>query len=175
MTASKGVRELVEAFSRWPQYRLTLVGDGELLEELRRGYGHCSNIQFSGPVAQDELVCHYREASAVILPSLAPETFGLTVIEAFACATPAIVRGAGGNVESVLESGAGFVYDDDAGLEQALRAISEDAGMRERLGRQARKAFEASYTADVHVERYLDIVASTLREKVPDARVSGEL
>ena len=123
ITASKGVAELVGAFAHWPQYELTLLGDGDLLTELRNRYADCSNIQFLGAVPQSTLVDYYRRACAVILPSLAPETFGLTVVEAFACGTPAIVRAAGGNRETVDTAGAGFVYSNDTELRAALDAF----------------------------------------------------
>ncbi|MDZ7784930.1 MAG: glycosyltransferase [Halioglobus sp.] len=95
--------------------------------ELRDRYAHYSNIQFLGAVPQSTLVDYYRRACAVILPSLAPETFGLTVVEAFACGTPAIVRAAGGNRETVDATGAGFVYSNDTELRAALDAFYRDS------------------------------------------------
>lgn len=165
MTAAKGVRELVEAFAGWPQYRLTVIGEGELLASLRRGYAGRSNIQFLGAVPQSQLIDHYRRACALIMPSLAPETFGLTVVEAFACGTPAIVREAGGNREAVDDSGAGFVYEDDAQLRGALDTLAGDPALRDELGARARAAFESRYTPAVHIRRYLDLVETVRREK----------
>ena len=63
------------------------------MEQLKAEYGQCENIEFSAALEQRELVRHYQSASALILPSLAPETFGLTVVEAFACGTPVLVNG----------------------------------------------------------------------------------
>ncbi|MEM9257285.1 MAG: glycosyltransferase family 4 protein [Pseudomonadota bacterium] len=160
MVASKGVRELLATFRRTPQYRLILLGDGELLLELRRRYADCDNIEFKGAVPQPELVAYYRRATAVILPSLAPETFGLTVVEAFACGTPALVRAAGGNRDTIDVSGAGYVYEDEPGLLQAMAQFSADPGLRPRLGQMARRAYEQHYTEEKHVSRYLDLVTS---------------
>tara|TARA_R110000823_G_scaffold130015_17_gene258074 strand:+ start:6572 stop:7792 length:1221 start_codon:yes stop_codon:yes gene_type:complete len=165
ITASKGLDELAASFSRWPEYRLTLVGNGDMLELLRDRYAACENIYFAGPMTQAELVAHYRRASALILPSLAPETFGLTVVEAFACGAPAIVREAGGNREAVDLSGAGFVYQDESGLRLALDALAGDNALRKRMGDRARKAFETYYTSKVHVARYLELVEAIRAEK----------
>ncbi|MEZ5570064.1 MAG: glycosyltransferase family 4 protein [Halioglobus sp.] len=165
ITASKGVDELASAFAQWPEYRLTLLGNGDSLDDLREKYATVSNVRFLGPVPQAELIRHYRRSSALILPSLAPETFGLTVVEAFACGTPAIVRAAGGNREAVEQSGAGFVYHDLAGLRSAIDALARDPARRRELGVRARAAFERHYTAKVHISRYLDLVEQVREEK----------
>ncbi|MFT4519038.1 MAG: glycosyltransferase involved in cell wall biosynthesis [Halioglobus sp.] len=171
MTASKGIGELVESFSKWPEFALTVIGDGELLADLKHRYGDCLNITFTGAVAQSQLITYYRNATALILPSLAPETFGLTVVEAFACGTPSIVRSAGGNRETIDRSGAGFLYDDEAGLRQAVQRFADNPELRVSLGAQARGAFEAFYTAERHISNYLDLVDRIRREKAHSASV----
>lgn len=160
MTASKGIDELLSSFAKWPDYDLTMIGEGELLNAMRARYAACANIRFLGPVPHSDLAEHYRRARALILPSLAPETFGLTVIEAFACGTPAIVKCAGGSREAIDNSGAGFVYENEAQLLSAARALAEQPALRRELGARARKAFEKHYNEEVHVSRYLKFLAS---------------
>lgn len=165
MTASKGVDELVASFARWPQFRLTVIGSGELLQPLRERFSATDNIRFIGSVEQNELIEHYQRAQALILPSLAPETFGLTVVEAFACGTPAIVRIAGGNRETIDQSGAGYLYTDEASLKAAIDKFAQDDTLRHELGQRARAAYEAYYTQNHHVEKYLNLVDTLLHAK----------
>jgi glycosyltransferase involved in cell wall biosynthesis len=165
MTNSKGVAELLTSFSKWPQYDLVLIGDGEMLEQWQRNYAQFPNIRFTGGLPQARLIEHYRRACALILPSLAPETFGLTVVEAFACGTPAIVRIAGGNRETIDSSSAGFLYSDEPGLRAAIEEFAADPQLRIKLGLQARKSYEERYTEDVHVSGYLNLVESTMQKK----------
>jgi glycosyltransferase involved in cell wall biosynthesis len=165
VTASKGIIELVASFSRWPNYTLTVIGDGDLLEDLQYKCRDSHNIVFLGELPQHELIKYYRSAIALILPSLAPETFGLTVVEAFACGTPAIVRSAGGNRETIDNSGAGFVYQDEKQLATYLEDLSNNRELRIQLGRRARGAYEKHYTEDIHVSRYLSLVKRILAEK----------
>jgi glycosyltransferase involved in cell wall biosynthesis len=101
LTASKGIVQLLEEFAGLPAYDLHVVGDGDLRGKLEHRFACCSNIRFLGPKPQAELVPLYQNATALILPSLAPETFALSVIEAFACRTPAIVHEAGGAGEPI--------------------------------------------------------------------------
>ena len=67
----------------------------------------------AGVGPQHELGRLYYHALACIVPSVAYETFGLVVIEAFAQKTPAIVRDLGALPEVIQESGGGFVYRTD--------------------------------------------------------------
>ncbi len=168
ITASKGIAELLRSFSKWPDLSLQVVGDGDLLATLKSQYAHCENICFLGQVPQTALQQLYREATALILPSLAPETFGLTVVEAFSCGVPAIVRVAGGNRETIDQSGAGFLYHNEAQLLAAIEQFRQDADLRPRLGLMARQAYEENYTEQIHVDAYLNLVSNLLeKQEVP--------
>ena len=96
LTASKGVVQLLEEFADLPAYDIHVIGDGELGSALQRRFADFPHIRFLGRIPQNELIVEYEAATALIFPSLAPETFGLSIVEAFACSTPAIVRDAGG-------------------------------------------------------------------------------
>jgi len=165
VTKSKGISDLVHSFSKWPNFNLQVIGDGDLLLSLKDQYQKFNNIQFLGKIPQDSLAQLYRKATALILPSLAPETFGLTVVEAFACGVPAIVRIAGGNREIIDHSGAGYLYSNEDELKAAIECFNEDPDLRSRLGDQARKAYEVDYTAVKHVDAYLDLVIQIANEK----------
>lgn len=165
LTAAKGIRELLASFAKWPQFSLDVVGSGELEGELRARYEHFPNVHFLGSLAQAELAEHYARATALVMPSLAPETFGLTIVEAFACGAPAVVRIAGGNREAIDASGAGFLYEDEAGLLGALQHFSQDSTARETLGRAARRAYEGRYTQARHLQDYLATIETVQHSK----------
>jgi glycosyltransferase involved in cell wall biosynthesis len=165
VTASKGLVPMLEVFSGLKDVDLVVVGDGDLLGKLKDDYAHCSNISFRGLVRQSELANLYQNASALILPSLAPETFGLTVAEAFACGTPAIVRYAGGSRELVDATGAGFVYNTDEELKSAVKKLATDPGLRSELGKKARQGFIKLYSTAHHLDAYLKHVEDVQQEK----------
>jgi glycosyltransferase involved in cell wall biosynthesis len=166
VTASKGVEPLLRVFARLPQFQLLVIGDGEQRMALEKAYAGSTNIRFLGPLPQPELAKHYARAAALILPSLAPETFGLGVVEAAACGTPALVAAsAGGAVETVQQTGGGLVYRNDAELEVALRDLSTGPELRQRLGAAARAGYEAHHTLDRHLDRYEALIARILEQK----------
>jgi glycosyltransferase involved in cell wall biosynthesis len=158
LVAAKGIVPLLEEFALLPSYDLHVVGDGELRGELERRFAAYQNIRFLGHVPQSELVPAYQDATALIFPSLVPETFGLTIVEAFACGTPAIVHDVGGSRELVDDTGAGFVYRNRDELRAALSQLALDKDLRERLGHRARKSFLRLYTPQQHLKNYLEHV-----------------
>jgi glycosyltransferase involved in cell wall biosynthesis len=157
---AKGIRRLLEEFASLPAYDLDVIGDGDLRRKLERRFGPCHNIRFLGQIPQSELVAAYRDATALVFPSLAPETFGLSIVEAFACGTPAIVRDAGGCREPIDATGGGLVYRTNEELRAALSRLANEPGLRERLARCAREGFLRLYTPHRHIETYLAHVAT---------------
>lgn len=165
VTASKGIDRLAELFRQRPGYDLRIIGDGDLLAPLRARMAGVANVQFAGRLAQTELMGVYRRATALMLPSLAPETFGMTTIEAFSQATPAIVRDAGGAGEAVRASGGGFVYRTDADCLAAMDRLAGDAALRAGMGRAARLAYAARFREEDHLAAYLAQIAEIRAEK----------
>lgn len=165
VTASKGIVELVNIFSNLPDIRLQVVGDGDLLESLKLKYATAENIQFTGAIAQDKLVDVYHHAKALILPSLAPETFGLTIVEAFSCGVPALVRNSGGSRDIVDQTGGGFVYQTDEELIAYVKQLDADPELCDKLGARARQGYESFYTEDKHIKSYLNIIKELRKEE----------
>jgi len=159
ITASKGITELLEEIAPLSDIDLLVVGDGELRSALERRYAGLAHIRFVGSRPQVELAPLYRAAAAVVVPSLAPEVFPLSVIEAFACGTPVIVRDSGGSREAVDRTGGGIVYRSRAELRAALLAFAANAELQGRLGERARSGYARHYSRERYLCDYLDLVA----------------
>ncbi len=179
VTASKGIAVLLNDFLSIHNYDLVIVGDGDLRVALQRQYAQSPQIRFLGPLPHHELAPLYQQATALILPSLAPESFGLSVIESFARGTPAIVHAAGGNREAIDMTEGGFVYESREQLYQALTALAGDPRLRETLGRRARMGFERYYTEQCYVGAYLDLIGAIQQQKhavqVTDTTLGADL
>ena len=91
---------IVEAFTRMPDRRLVVVGDGPEKERVRKAARGAANIEFKGVVAQPELVGLMQRARAFVFA--AEEDFGITLVEAQACGTPVITYGRGGAMDIVI-------------------------------------------------------------------------
>ena len=164
VTKSKGIFPLLELMSSRSDCDLYVIGEGDYLAELKVKFSSCTHISFLGHIEQKELIKLYQNCTALILPSLAPETFGLTIVEAFSCGTPAIVKNAGGCSEIVKSSGAGFVYQNNDELLIAIEQVMNPK-IREQLSIKARKTYEKEYTLASHLKNYLAIIEKIQQEK----------
>ena len=154
---AKGIAELVADVAA-SSHHLDVIGDGELLAPLRARYADCKRIRFLGRLDDDALVNAYRAARAIIMPSLAPESFGLSVVEAMAFGVPAIVRDSGGCAEIVRSSAVGFVYTTRAQLHDYMDALASAEVPDRQLAARARDRYAAHYSEERYIKAYFALV-----------------
>jgi len=130
----KGLQTLIPIFRRYLKAKLLIAGTGSYEPLLRQLAEGCHNIRFLGHLSEKELHTIYREAIALLVPSLCIEIFALVVLEAFREKTPVVVRNLGGIPELIKESGGGFIYDTDDELLAAMDRIMADPSIPERFG-----------------------------------------
>lgn len=105
LTRSKKVDAVVDAFNKLG-LPLRIVGAGPEEKRLRKMAN--KNIEFSGFVADTELVEVYRGARALIFPS--EEDFGMVAVEALSFGTPVIGLQYGGLREIISEGVTGEFF-----------------------------------------------------------------
>jgi glycosyltransferase involved in cell wall biosynthesis len=143
----KGVDILLRAWravqDRFRDWELHVAGpdDGGHLAGMQALAGHLrlDRVVFRGPLYGEEKWRAYRAAELVVLPTHS-ENFGLTVAEALAAGTPAIVT-VGAPWGGLVREGAGWWIDIGidpliAGLEEALASSPEHLAQMGVAGRQ---------------------------------------
>lgn len=115
LTGYKRPELAVEAFEAMPERRLVVIGDGEMLAELRRR--NLPNVNFIGRQPFEEVKRYLQRARALVFPGL--EDFGIVPVEALACGTPVIAFGRGGALESVIDGQTGLCF-----TEQTVESLS---------------------------------------------------
>ena len=153
----KGAQTLIPVFRRYNKAELLIAGTGSCERRLREQAGDSPNIRFLGYVQERELQALYRNALAVIAPSVCYEIFSLVTVEAFRQQTPAIVRNLGGMPELIEQSGGGFVYDTDEELLDAMERLMDPA-CRRNLGLLGYEAFQKKWTAEAHLQSYFALI-----------------
>ena len=156
----KGLQTLIEPFRRYTKALLLVIGTGEYEPTLRALARDCPNVRFLGFQTGEQLRRLYQQAVAVIVPSLWYEVFGIVILEAFAQRTPVIVRNRGGMPGVIKESGGGFVYDTEEELMMAMVQLLEEPSIRSSVGQQGFEALQKKWTAEVHIQRYLELIES---------------
>ncbi len=161
----KGLQDLIPLFRRRPTYHLSIAGDGTYASELKEMAGGARNIKFLGRCSHEQLSALYQTATAVIVPSICYEVFGIIIIEAFSYKTPVIVNNLGALPEVVQDSGGGLVYTGGKELEQAVDALAHDHELRDRLGQQGFDAYLKYWTEEYHCELYFRLIDEIRKAK----------
>lgn len=129
----KNVERLLRALAivRRDEPRATLTLAGGSFERLRGRDG----VDLRGFVSDSELVALYRNATALVMPSL-EEGFGLPAAEAMACGTPVITSNAAALVEVTRDAALHADARDASSIASAMLQILRDASLRETLARR---------------------------------------
>lgn len=132
LTSEKGVELLLraQAEARLP---LKVIGDGPLRELVRATAG----VEYLGPQSHERVLQLMGEARFLVVPSLAPETFGLVAAEALACGTPVLAARAGGLSELVQDGQTGQLFEPGDGLALARLLREFEAGPAMRVAARA--------------------------------------
>ena len=160
----KGVQDLLKIFATYRDADLIIAGSGNYRDVLERQASGLSHVKFLGNVHPEELGRYYRQAVAVLMPSLCYEVFPLIPAEAFMHATPVIGRRIGALAEVVNESGGGVLFDTREECRQAMHQLQGNPVLRRKLGAAGQRCALERWTTDAHVDRYLDLI-SGLREE----------
>lgn len=178
VTAEKGVDVLIAAAARLHAQGVNLpvriVGDSPTLDRYRAQAAGLPNVSFLGPQSSEACLRLMREATAVVVPSVCPETFGLTVIEAFASGTPVIASQLGSLGELVNDGQTGRTVPpgDAAALADALASLSARPDHAAEMGRAARRQYEARFTPETNLPHLLAIY-DRVRDDARNARHLG--
>jgi glycosyltransferase involved in cell wall biosynthesis len=140
---------------------LRIVGDGPLESEIRRIVSSeaIPNVVLLGRKTPTEVLEQMRTARCLVFPSELYETFGKSMIEAFACGTPVICSRLGAMQEIVSDYAATQAVKPPTGfLAEAGNAESFAQSLREcwalpaadyaTLCHNARQTYHAHYTAE---------------------------
>ena len=147
----KGVDLVIRAFARLadPSATLEIAGAGDFrpaLEALAASLDLGSRVRFLGFISEEEKLALLRRAWAVALAS-PKEGWGLTNVEAEACATPVVASNSPGIRESVRDGETGFLvpHGDIDALAGAFDRLSASRELVQAMGAKAR-AFAETFT-----------------------------
>ncbi len=104
----KGIGVLLKAWELLPEtFRLIMAGGGPMADSIRRTASRKNlSIQLMENVSDSQLIRLYRNAKALILPSIhRSEAYGMVQLEAMACGTPVISSNLATGVSWVNKSG----------------------------------------------------------------------
>lgn len=165
------VSTLLEA---WPHLRtrvpLLIVGGGAEREGLEKRVldNNLDMIKFTGFLPHEQAVAAIRGARFLIFCSEWYETFGMTMIEAFACGVPVICSKMGAMQEIVADglTGLHFSPGDYRDLAEKVEWAWNHPERMRQMGEAARHEYESKYTAEKNYPRLMEVY----RRAISDAR-----
>ena len=166
----KGVETLLRAWSELPGIPLKVIGDGPLLSVVRQRVAQSplrDRVEVTGRLNHSDVMRELRGAGLLVMPSEWYETFGRTMMEAFALGVP-VVASRMGAMEEVVDperTGWHFTPGDTNDLARTVEAAWVDVKERVKRGREARAEFEAKYTAETNYVRLMEIYQHALARR----------
>lgn len=150
LSREKGILTLLEAWKHFPGIRLKIVGNGSLKNEIIK-YIQENNInaELVGYLTGQELFEVIRDSKYVIIPSEWYETFGLNIVEGFACGRPVLASKIGAIPELVQDKMNGFLFES-----KNINSLIETVKLAETISEDEYK--ELSYAARGYAETYFD-------------------
>ena len=177
LAPEKGVDILLDAWGRaFPDGGpgLTVVGAGELEDDLRARAAALRGVELTGGVPGDRALEILAGARALVVPSRWYEVFPRVVAEAYAHGVPVVAARLGSLAEIVVAGETGLHFD--AGSAAALATCLsqlEDVDLVVGLGRGARAMYERRLTPAAALGRLLavygDVAPPHAGEAVPPA------
>ena len=166
LSFEKGVQILLTALKELKDIPLKILGDGHQRDEFKSLAGSLGlkNIEFLGMQSHSEAIKLLHNARFMIMPSLWYETFGLTIVEAFACSKPVIASNLGAMADLVKDGETGLLFEagNPGELAKKIKWLWENPSEAILMGKRARKEYETKYTPGKNYDMLLDIYKKTI-------------
>ncbi|MEO7084966.1 MAG: glycosyltransferase [Gemmatimonadaceae bacterium] len=168
LNKQKGIEVLLHALSRVPDPSISLdvIGSGDdtnALLSLAESLGVGARVRWHGALPQPKLAEFYRNAAAVVMPSI-DEGLGLVAVEAQLCEAPVIAFDSGGLPDIIQHDRTGIlVKDTDAGaLAAAIISTLDRPDRGAALGAAGRLHALATFAPESVARRYADIYRAAI-------------
>lgn len=176
---AKGVRFLMDAWEIFAAshptslLRLVVAGGGPLEPEVRTWSAGRLDVDVVGlldPAGAADLL---RRSLAAVVPSQWEETFGLVAVEAMAAGVAPVAPARGSFCELVGDGTGGRLYEpaDPRALAEVLAEVDRDPDRFVRLGRAGLATHRTRFSAEVSLDRLLEVYRFAVANPVGATRV----
>ncbi len=178
LTREKGVATLLDAWERHTArnpgstgVKLLIAGDGPLAELVRSKVAELPRVEYVGRQTPDRIIELMRDAALLVFPSEWYEGMPRTLIESFACGTPALACDIGTMPEMIKPGVNGELVrpGEATELAGALDKLLADPARLSAMRPGARQAYEDHYTAHRNIESLLACYKAAIARRHPNA------
>lgn len=158
----KGILNLLELFKelrREINAKLVIVGDGSLknhiMEFIKRN-SLSSFVSYAGFLDDKKLYSLYKNALALIIPSICPENAPLVALEALSVGTPVIASNNGGLPEIIGKVDRKLIFDNLDRLKDILANFSR----KEFSSQKIKHIYEQNFSPEAYIDKYIETIRS---------------
>ncbi|HSA07326.1 MAG TPA: glycosyltransferase family 4 protein [Candidatus Gastranaerophilales bacterium] len=160
----KKVDHLIKAVAKFPEIELHIAGNGAEKDNLKKLAKDLNalNVKFLGFLTGKKLEEEYKNCIATVLPCDWFETFGLTIIESYACGKPVIASKIGAIPELIENYTNGIVFQ-PGNIDELTSAINNlylNRAMAVEMGQKNREKVVKEYNIESHYKNLISIYES---------------
>lgn len=168
-SVQKSQGDLLKAFSGVKGAELLLVGDGELLDEVKtlaHRLGLDGRVQFLG--SRNDVPDLLADADIFALIS-EYEGLPISILEAMRAGLPVVASNVGGVSETVFDGVNGYLIarGDVLRLRLRLQELVDEVQLRQQLGEQGRKLFLSDFTLEAMVDATSEVYRLATEGSLP--------
>lgn len=154
LSPEKGVAGLVRAMQHVRGVQLQIAGDGPLRRELETLAFDLKlvNVQFLGQLFGRELDRVIAASRFTVMPSLAYETFGKSILESFAWGRAVIASDLGSRRELVHHGENGLLFEpgNEEQMAETIAHLADRPRLAEAMGAAGRRLVETEHAPEQH-------------------------
>jgi glycosyltransferase involved in cell wall biosynthesis len=168
LSREKGIEVLLESWKSLPDVPLKIIGGGPMEYEVKNFIrDNRLNIEWLGRLQNAEAMEVIKRSRFLVFPSLLYETFGRTIVEAFAAGKPVIGSGHGTPAELIQEGETGLLFTpgDPDDMRKKISRLWNSEALADQMGRHARSVYEDKYTAGRNYAQLIDIYNRVLSSR----------
>ena len=155
LSEEKGIETMLEAWRDVADaLPLKIVGDGPLKPLVDQAAQENQAVHSLGSQSHDEVLTLLGDAACLVMPSIWYETFGRTIVEAYAKGTPVLATRLGCMAELVEDDVTGLLFEpgNAQDLAEAVGNFVSRTAQRQAMSDAARAAYLQRYTAQPNYE-----------------------
>ncbi len=154
----KGIIQLLEIFSRNPDKKLKVIGDGPLRKQVIN-YSKNKNIEVHNFMQRKKVLGFMKKALFLIIPSVCLEVLPNVLLESYSAATAVIVPKVGVFKDVVLDAKTGFFYQSGNlnDLDKSINNLYVRKDLVLKMGKKAHKLYLEKYSPDRYYQELMGI------------------
>jgi glycosyltransferase involved in cell wall biosynthesis len=168
LSQEKGVETMLTAWQRLgTNAPLRIVGDGQLAPRVREVARRHDGVEWLGQRSRGQVLALMNDARALIFPSEWYEGFPMVIAEAYAVGLPVIASDLGSMSSLIVHGRTGLLFrsSDSDHLAAQVEWASMHPAELETMREEARKEFEAHYTAERNYEFLMGIYRAVIERR----------